>query len=230
MNQSQVNADRSQPIHADWPSGQDQAPRLSWIPELADDGAVDRTAVGDLDEPAALNLVESALQYSSNCSRLAACSSTVGSDRGGVGRKIAAAPSSDLQAWVTERSQASSPGTVRLLAQTAPSRQMLASKSSAARSPVATNQPSKITAKGSSRSTQATAAGAGQPLARIPPHLRPAPRSIASHRCRAPPGHARTGDTLALPRLIHVFSGVYSWFHLQCVFGVFWESRKGSKW
>ena len=70
-----------------------------------------------------------------------------------------------------------------------------------ARSPVATNQPSKITAKGSSLSTLPTATGTGQPLARIPPHLRPyprpAPRSIASHRCKAPPGHARSGDTLA---------------------------------
>ena len=43
-------------------------------------------------------------------------------------RKIAAAGSSDVQAWVTERSQASSPGTVRLLVQTALSLQMLASK------------------------------------------------------------------------------------------------------
>ena len=43
-------------------------------------------------------------------------------------RKIAAARSSDVQAWVTERSQASSPGTVRLLVQTALSLQMLASK------------------------------------------------------------------------------------------------------
>ena len=65
-----------------------------------------------------------------------------------------------------------------------------------ARSPVATNLPSKFTASGSSLSTRPTATGAGQPLARILPHLRPAPRSIASHRCKAPPGHARSGDTL----------------------------------
>ena len=65
-----------------------------------------------------------------------------------------------------------------------------------ARSPVATNLPSKITARGSSLSTRPTATGAGQPLARTLPHLRPAPRSIASHRCKAPPGHARSGDTL----------------------------------
>jgi hypothetical protein len=43
-------------------------------------------------------------------------------------RKVAAARSSEVQAWVTERSQASSPGTVRLLVQTALSLQMLASK------------------------------------------------------------------------------------------------------
>jgi len=62
---------------------------------------------------------------------------------------------------------------------------------------------------------------AGQPLARILPHLRPAPRSIASHRCKAPPGHARSGrHTRLASRRIRVFSGVYSWFHLQCVFGV----------
>ena len=58
----------------------------------------------------------------------------------------------EVQAWVTERSQASSPGTVRLLVQTALSLQMLASKTSSVTSPVATNQPSKITAKGSSLS------------------------------------------------------------------------------
>jgi hypothetical protein len=43
-------------------------------------------------------------------------------------RKIAAGRSSEVQAWVTGRSQASSPGTVRLLVQTALSLQMLASK------------------------------------------------------------------------------------------------------
>ena len=43
-------------------------------------------------------------------------------------RKVAAARSSEIQAWMTERSQASSPGTVRLLVQTALSLQMLASK------------------------------------------------------------------------------------------------------
>ena len=56
----------------------------------------------------------------------------------------------------------------------------------------------------------------------------PAPRSIASHRCTAPPGHARSGDTLALAsRLIRVFSGVYSWFHLECVLGVFLGVGRG---
>jgi hypothetical protein len=43
-------------------------------------------------------------------------------------RKIAAARSSDVPAWVTERSQASSPDTVRLLVQTALSLKVLASK------------------------------------------------------------------------------------------------------
>jgi hypothetical protein len=31
-------------------------------------------------------------------------------------------------------------------------------------------------------------------------------------------------------RLIPVFSGVDSWFHLQCVFGVLLESGEGGKW
>ena len=90
-----------------------------------------------------------------------------------------------------------------------------------ARSPVATNQPSKITANGSSLSTRPTATGAGQPLARILPHLRPAPRSIASHRCKsAARSRSQWRHTRLTSRLIRVFSGVYSWFHLQCVFGV----------
>ena len=90
-----------------------------------------------------------------------------------------------------------------------------------ARSPVATNQPSKITANGSSLSTRPTATGAGQPLARILPHLCPAPRSIASHRCKsAARSRSQWRHTRLTSRLIRVFSGVYSWFHLQCVFGV----------
>jgi hypothetical protein len=113
-------------------------------------------------------------------------------------RKVAAARSSEVQAWVTERSQASSPGTVRLLgANCAEPSNAGVQDRLVARSPVATNQPSKITAKGSSLSTRPTATGTGQPLARIPPRLRPAPRSIASHRCKAPLGHARSGGTLA---------------------------------
>jgi hypothetical protein len=101
-------------------------------------------------------------------------------------RKVAAARSSEAQAWVTERLQASSPGTVRLLVQNR------AEPSNAgvqdclvARSPVATNQPSKITAKGSSLSTNGSRywPTASPEL----PHLRPAPRSIASHRCKRRP-------------------------------------------
>jgi hypothetical protein len=37
----------------------------------------------------------------------------------------------------------------------------------------------------------------------------------------AAPGHARTATHSLASRLIRVFSGAYSWFHLQCVFGVF---------
>ena len=88
-----------------------------------------------------------------------------------------------------------------------------------ARGPVATSRPSEITAKGSSLSN-------GQrhwywPTARrILPYLRPAPRSIASHRCSAAWSRTQWRHTRLGSRLIRVFSGVYSWFHLRCVFGV----------
>jgi hypothetical protein len=120
---------------------------------------------------------------------------------------------------VTERSQASSPGAGAAPGANCAEPNAGVQDRLVVRSPVATNQPFKITAKGSSLARRPTATGTGQPLARILPHLRPAPRSIGSHRCRAPPGHPRRHTRLA-SRLIPVFSGVYSWFHLQCVFGV----------
>lgn len=100
-----------------------------------------------------------------------------------------------------------------------------------ARSPVATNQPSKITAKGSSLSTRPTATGTDQRLARILPHLRPAPRSIASHRCKAPPGHARSGDTLAWRLALYVCSQACTRGSIYSVSsGLFWKSGEGGKW
>jgi hypothetical protein len=54
-----------------------------------------------------------------------------------------------------------------------------------ARSPVATNQPSKITANGSSLCTRPTATGTGQPLARIHIYARRpgrSPRTVAKRR------------------------------------------------
>jgi hypothetical protein len=96
----------------------------------------------------------------------------------------------------------------------------LASAPGIGHSPVATNQPSKITAKGSSLSTRPTATGTGLPLARMLPDLRPAPRSIASHRCnRRPVTLAVATHSLGVSPDMCVL-GVYSWFHLQCVFGV----------
>jgi hypothetical protein len=112
-------------------------------------------------------------------------------------RKVAAARSGDVQAWVTEVAglavrHGAAPG-----ANCAQPSNDGVQDQLVARSPVAINRPSKITANGSSLSTRPTATGTGQPLGRILPHLRPAPRSIASHRCKAPPGHARSDGTLA---------------------------------
>jgi hypothetical protein len=146
-------------------------------------------------------------------------------------RKVAAARSSEVQAWVTERSQASLPARCGSWCKLRPSLQMLVQDRLVARSPVATNQPSKITAKGSSLSTRPTATGAGQPLARILPHLRPAPRSIASHRCKAPPGHARSGGTLAWRLAGYVCSQACTRGSIYSVSsGFFWESGEGGKW
>jgi hypothetical protein len=100
-----------------------------------------------------------------------------------------------------------------------------------AHSSVATNQPSKITAKGSSLSTRPAATGTGQPPARILAHLRPAPRSITSTIAkRRPVTLAVATHSLGVPPDTCVFSGGYSWFHLQCVFGVLWRSERGGNW
>jgi len=49
------------------------------------------------------------------------------------------------------------------------------------------------------------------------------PRAVAKRR----PVTLEWRHTRLASRLIHVFSGVYSWFHLQCVFGVLFGSREG---
>ena len=76
-------------------------------------------------------------------------------------------------------------------------------------------------------SPTANGTGTGQPLGGYF-HIharRPGRSRCSAARSRTQWRHTRLGS-----RLIRVFSGVYSWFHLQCVFGVLWESGEGGKW
>jgi hypothetical protein len=112
-------------------------------------------------------------------------------------RKVPAARSSDVQAWVTERSQASSPGTVRLRVQTALSLQMLTSKIiswCAVRSPPISLQDHSeriitLHAANGNRcwptaSADTSTSTPGAQVDRLAP-------------LQSAPGHARSGDTLA---------------------------------
>src|SRR5688572_11218743 len=61
-------------------------------------------------------------------------------------------------------------------------------------------------------------------------HLRPAQVDRLAPLQSAARSRSQWRHTGLASRLIGVFSGVYSWFHLQCVFGVLWESGEGGKW
>jgi hypothetical protein len=97
-----------------------------------------------------------------------------------------------------------------------------------ARSPVATNQPSQRkdhhSPHGQRQPVLATASAdtststPGAQVDRLAP-LQSAARSRSQWR------HTRLAS-----RLIRAFSGVYSWFHLQCVFGVLLGVGEGGKW
>jgi hypothetical protein len=54
-------------------------------------------------------------------------------------------------------------------------------------------------------------------------------RCLCFADCRRPRSRSHCRHTRLPSRRIRVFSGVYSWFHLQWVFGVFREAGEGLK-